>query len=238
VSTAGALSIDLTARIASADAALALGGVVVVGAGLSISSRFPATRGLTSLLWDALDTDVAARSKLASALGREDADAKSLVGDEWADVEQAWAAVAGSATARHRFQSQFVKLDGERSTQPSVAHEALARLVHSGVVECVVSLNWDTALECAYQRLYGAVLPAGVIFKPHGDVAQPHVPWTLPHEPGVVPSDVLGTITQLRSTHGRTLLIVGYSESDQVVVDELVRPLDQSWRTIRIGPLG
>ncbi|GAA4194550.1 hypothetical protein GCM10022288_30180 [Gryllotalpicola kribbensis] len=236
MSMVGALSIDLTARIASADAALALGGVVVVGAGLSISSRFPATRGLTSLLWDALDTDVAARSKLASALGREDADAKSLVGDEWADVKQAWAAVAGSATARHRFQSQFVKLDGERSTQPSVAHEALARLVHSGVIECVVSLNWDTALECAYQRLYGAALPAGVVFKPHGDVAQPHVPWTLPHEPGVVPSDVLGTITQLRSTHARTLLIVGYSESDQVVVDELVRPLDQSWRTIRIGP--
>lgn len=233
---AGAPSIDLTARIASTNAALALGGVVVVGAGLSISSRFPATRGLTSLLWDALDTDVAARSKLASALGRNDADAKSLVGDEWADVEQAWAAVAGSATARHRFQDQFAKLDGERSAQPSVAHEALARLVHAGVIECVVSLNWDTALERAYQRLYGSALPPETLYKPHGDAAQPHVPWTLPHEPGVVPSDVLGTITQLRSTHARTLLVVGYSESDQIVVDELLQPLDQSWRTIRVGP--
>lgn len=233
---AGAASIDLTARIASADASLALGGVVVVGAGLSISSRFPATRGLTTLLWDALDADVAARSKLASAFGRDDADAKSLVGDDWADVEQAWAAVAGSAAARYRFQNQFAKLDGERSAQPSVAHEALARLIHAGVVECVVSLNWDTALECAYRRLYGVALPTGALFKPHGDAAQPHEPWTLPHEPGVVPSDVLATITRLRAAHARTLLVVGYSESDQVVVDELMRPLDQSWRTIRVGP--
>lgn len=163
---AGADSTDLTARIANTDTALTLGGVAVVGAGLSISSRFPATRGLTSLLWDALDTDVAARWNLAVTLGRGDAEAKSLVGDAWSDVEQAWAAVAGSTAARARFQNQFAKLDGERSAQPSVAHEALARLIHAGVIECVVSLNWDTALERAYQRLYGTALPAGVLFKP------------------------------------------------------------------------
>lgn len=233
---AGAASTDLTTRIASTEAALTLGGVAVVGAGLSISSRFPATRGLTALLWDALDLDVTARSKLAGALGRIDADAKSLVGDEWVDVEQAWAAVADSAAARNRFQHQFAELDRERSAQPSVAHEALARLVHAGVIECVVSLNWDTALERAYQRLYGTSVPPGVLFKPHGDAAQPHEAWTLPHERGVVSSDVRAVITQFRATHARTLLVVGYSESDQVVVDELLRPLDQSWRTIRVGP--
>jgi hypothetical protein len=52
----------------------------------------------------------------------------------------------------------------------------------------------------------------------------------------VVTPEVLSTVTQLREAHARTLLVVGYSESDQVVVDELVHPLDQSWRTIRIGP--
>lgn len=231
-----AASTDLTTRITNTDTALTLGGVAVVGAGLSISSRFPATRGLTSLLWNALDSDAATRSDLATTLGRDDAEAKSLVGDAWADVQQAWATVASSSVARARFQGQFAELDGRRSAQPSVAHEALARLVHAGVIECVVSLNWDTALERAYQRLYGTSLPAGVLFKPHGDAAQPDDPWTLPHEPGVVSSDVLATITQFRATHARTLLVVGYSESDQVVVDELVRPLDQSWRTIRVGP--
>ena len=61
-------STELTTRIASTDTALTLGGVAVVGAGLSVSSRFPATRGLTSLLWDALDNDLPARSTLAVAL--------------------------------------------------------------------------------------------------------------------------------------------------------------------------
>ena len=165
-------STELTTRIASTDTALTLGGVAVVGAGLSISSRFPATRGLTSLLWDALDNDLPARSTLAVALGRNDTEAKSLVGDAWSEVEHAWATVADNTAARTRFQNQFAKLDAERSAQPSVAHEALARLIHAGVIECVVSLNWDTALEHAYRRLYGTSLPVGVLFKPHGDAAR------------------------------------------------------------------
>ncbi len=231
-----ASSIDLKARIVATDAALALGGVAVVGAGLSISSRFPPTKGLTSLLWDALDHDLPARSSLALELGREDTEAKMLVGDAWADVERAWAVVAGSTVARARFQVQFAEIDGERSEQPSIAHEGLARLIHAGIIECVVSLNWDTALERAYRRLYGTFLPSGILFKPHGDAAHPNELWTLPHEPGVVSPDVRAVIERHRVVHAHTLLVVGYSESDQVVVDELVRPLDQSWRTIRVGP--
>jgi hypothetical protein len=112
---ARATSTDLATRIGNTDTALTLGGVVVVSAGLSISSRFPATRGLTSLLWDSLDTDVVARSTLAVGLGRDDIEAKRLVGDTWTDVEQAWAAVASSPSARAKFQNQFAKLDAERS---------------------------------------------------------------------------------------------------------------------------
>ena len=207
-----------------------------MGAGLSISSRFPATRGLTSLLWDALDSDLPARKCLANMLGREDAEAKVLVGDAWAEVQQAWAAVASSSIARDRFQSQFTELDEQRSSQPSVAHESLARLIHAGVIEGVVSLNWDTALEDAYERLYGTSVPAGVLLKPHGNAARPGDVWTFPHEPGVVSPDVSMMINKFRESHARILLVVGYSESDEAIVEGLVRPLDQSWRTIRIGP--
>lgn len=231
-----ATSTNLTRTIDQTSMALSVGGVAVVGAGLSISSRFPATQELISLLWNALDSDITARSNLARVLGRQDSDAKALVGDSWPAVSRAWAAVAGSSAARSDFQHQFAELDRERSSQPSVAHEALARLVHAGVIECVVSLNWDTAFERAYQRLYGTSLPESILFKPHGDASQPHNPWTLPHEPGVVTPDVHAAITQLRSAHARTLLVVGYSESDQTIVDELVRPLDRRWRTIRVGP--
>jgi hypothetical protein len=233
---ASGASTDFETRIAVTGAALSLGGVAVVGAGLSIGSRFPATSGLTSLLWDAMDCDLPARATLAATMGRDDTDAKLLVGDSWADVAQAWAAVADSAVARRRFQSQFAQLDRERSSQPSVAHEALARLIHAGVIECVVSLNWDTALERAYERHYGTPLPERALYKPHGSADEPFEPWTLPHEPGVVSPESLDAVGRLRAIHARTLLVIGYSESDQVVVDELLVPLGVSWRAIRVGP--
>lgn len=230
------ISEDLKARIDIVSRHLSLGAVVVVGAGLSISNRFPDTAGLTSLLWDALDFDMATRKEFAQALGQADASAKELVGDNKINILAAWAAIASSIPARARFQKQFAALDAQRSAQPSRAHEALACLIHAGVVECVVSLNWDTALESAYKRLYGTSLPENLLFKPHGDAAKPDDPWILPHEPGLIPPEVTTKVTLLASEHARTLLVIGFSGSDRVVVDELIKPLDRSWRTVRVGP--
>ncbi len=215
---------------------LALGAVAVVGAGLSIDSRFPMTGGLNTLLWDALDHDLPARQAVARTLERPDAPSKQLIGDTWADILIAWEAVANAPIARGRFQNQFSSLDKERAARRSPAHEALARLIHVGVVERVVSLNWDTALEKAYLRLYGVPVPREVLHKPHGDAADAETPWTFPHEPGRVPAQVTATVRRLAEGHARTLLIIGYSERDRVVVEQLVQPLDETWRTIRIGP--
>ncbi|MFJ6378005.1 hypothetical protein ACIQH9_20085 [Pseudarthrobacter oxydans] len=79
-------------------------------------------------------------------------------------------------------------------------------------------------------------MPNEVMFKPHGDAADARSAWMLPHEPGHVPSQVSTVMQRLADNHARTLLIVGYSERDQVVVEQLVQPLDASWRTIRVGP--
>jgi hypothetical protein len=188
------------------------------------------------LLWDALDADRSARAGVASQLGRPDGPSKALLGDDWDDVIVGWRAVEASYSARGRFQSQFSKLDADRSGQPSPAHEALARLVHRGVVEIVISLNWDTALEQSYHRLYGVGVPTHVLFKPHGDAHRPEIPWTLPHEPGAIPSQVTDEVEKLSRSYVRTLLIVGYSERDEVVVGKLIAPTDEAWRTVRIGP--
>lgn len=227
---------DLGQQVIATKQHLALGAVAVVGAGMSIDNRFPMTGGLNTLLWDALDSDLVARATVATSLGQPDKVSKELVGDSWEHAIVAWQAVAESASARLRFQRQFSTLDSERASSPSPAHEALARLIHAGVVECVVSLNWDTALERAYGRLYGVTIPKEVLFKPHGDAAHPDTDWTLPHEPGRVTSQVSEVVQRLANGHARTLLIVGYSERDQVIVEELVQPLDESWRTVRIGP--
>lgn len=215
---------------------LNMGAVVVVGAGLSLDARFPLTPGLNTLVWDALDQSPSAEDAVARRLGVPSASGKLLVGDEWSKVSVAWEVIEADPEARLRLQRQFSTLDQERVKLASPAHEALARLIHAGVVEAVVSLNWDTALEAAYRRLYGVEVPADVLFKPHGDATQPEHDWTLPHENGRVPASVRDFVARLRAGHARTLVVIGYSEQDRTIVDELIRPLDATWRTIRVGP--
>lgn len=220
---------DLRAR-------LSLGAVAVVGAGLSLSARYPDTRNLTALVWDALDSDSLARAALADTMATQDQPAKSLVGDDQSGLELAWAAIAGAPVARQRFQQAFVALDAARASQTSVPHEALARLIHEGSVELVISFNWDSALERAYERLYGTSVPRGTLLKPHGDVAHPKEAWILPHEDGVVTAEIHARVKALVDEHPRTLVIVGYSGRDQAVVDQLIGPLDERWRVTRISP--
>lgn len=207
-----------------------------MGAGLSLGARYPNTVNLTALVWDAIDADPQARAALAKKLGVPDAPTKVLIGDDWDRLIEAWAIVAGSPSARERFQNAFVELDRTRAAQPSASHDALARLIHAGVVESVVSFNWDSALERAYERLYGTQLPNGILYKPHGDVREADVAWTLPNEDGVVGDGVAARVRELADQHPRTLLVVGYSESDKAVVDGLIAPLGRQWRVCRVGP--
>ncbi|WP_225216780.1 hypothetical protein, partial [Microbacterium pullorum] len=209
---------DITGALSALRQSLNMGAVAVVGAGVSIAARFPVTAGLDALLYESLGRPFPARASTPR------------------DSSRAWKLLAGNASARARFQSQFSAIDRDRSTQPSRAHEALARLIHADIIETVVSLNWDTALERAYERLYGTAIPAGVLFKPHGDAADPDSVWTLPHEDGTVTDAVRTRIDRLVVDHARTLVVVGYSESDETISRELISPLDARWRTIRIGP--
>lgn len=208
----------LPAALRALRQSLDLGAVAVVGAGLSIAARFPATAGLNALLCESLQYPVT---------GSSDSPDNAL---------RAWHSLAASPSARARFQSQFAALDRERSAAPSLAHEGLARLIHAGVVETVVSLNWDTALERAYERLYGTMLPAGVLFKPHGDAAQPDADWILPHEGGMVTEEVSARMAELMNEHARTLVIIGYSESDERISRDLISRLGERWKTVRVGP--
>lgn len=220
------------AEVRSADA------VAVVGAGLSWGPGLPMTAGLRPLLWHALDGDLAGRAILATRLGVADTDAKVLVGDDPERVTAGFAHIAGRPEARRIFQDAFAQLDNDRGYEPSPAHDALAELVHRGKVSYVVSLNWDTVLERSYERRYGRRLSPNVdpFAKPHGDARQPRQPWVLPHEPGGLPSDLGVQLRGLAGVRPRVLLIVGYSERDERIVQDLIAPLERRWRVVRIGP--
>jgi len=213
------------------DSIRSYGSCFVLGAGMS-AGNFPMTAQLPALLWHAIDQDPQALAELRIATGKS-GHAKSILSQAGVELAAGWQILRQSATARRIFQHGFAAVDEER--EPSDGHRALARLIDAGHVQVVVSYNWDTCLERAFQALFGVPLPAGVLYKPHGDVARPDDEWVLPDEDGKVPSTVHDAIAAA-SAHPRAFVIVGYSESDSAVVEALLNPLEQRWPVVRVGP--
>lgn len=212
--------------------------VAVIGAGASYQAGMPLAGQLSPLVWHALDAHPAVMRATCDALGIAPGRPKEVIADDWSRIRAAFAQIAADLGARRTFQASFVQLDRERSSAPSPSHTALARLVHCGKIQHVVSLNWDTLLEAAYRALYGIDINAQGprLWKPHGDCHRPEESWTLPHEAGSIPDELADQMTALATVRPRTLLIVGYSERDDVVVERLIRPLKDRWRVFRISP--
>ena len=204
---------------------------MVVGAGVS-AAHYPMTKQLPPLLWQAIEDTPDALAELHARTGATGS-AKEVIRSDLETLDIGWRLVRDVPGARNAFQSAFAALDADR--EPSSAHIDLCRLISSGLVDAVVSYNWDTCLERAYERLYGVRLPAGLLHKPHGDAARPEDTWVLPDEDGQVTEEIHEHIARL-SDRPRTLVVLGYSGSDVTVVESLLSPLQARWPVVRITP--
>ena len=224
---------DLARRIRCSNA------VALLGAGLSYDAGMPLANELPPLLWTVLDRHPQVRSSLARAVGVPDAPGKSLVSDDPILMRNAFALVAGSSSASHCLQALFTALDQKRAQACSPTHDALAAMIHAGWIELAISLNWDSLLECAYSRVFGPSIncPRRRLYKPHGDVLDPVSHWVLPGQSIAMPDYLLGQLEALASDRPRILMVVGYSEADEAVVQQIVRPLEARWQVVRISPL-
>jgi hypothetical protein len=212
--------------------------VILVGAGASYAAGMPLAGQLSPLVWHALDHHQRIRERVAHLLGSGDAAAKVLLGDDVRAVTLAFREIAGDDACRATFQNAFASLDRDRQNHASEAHDGLARLVYSGLALRVVSLNWDTLLEAAFERRCGADINGQhqVLWKPHGDARDPGARWILPHEDGCISDEIVTDLESLARERPRVLLIVGYSERDDIVVRRLVDPLAARWRVFRLSP--
>jgi hypothetical protein len=208
------------------------GAVAVLGAGLSMA-RYPMTRQLPTLLAHALDQHPSARAAVAVELGMDDGPARQLLATD-ARIAAGWRALEAHDRARVEFQQAVARHDGDQ--EPLDAHRALARMIRARNIVYVVSFNWDTALERAYEQYFGVPLPDGVLSKPHGDATDPSARWVLPHEDGIVTEDVRARMAELASDRPRVLLVVGYSWSDPAVVDGLYEPVRDRWPITTASP--
>jgi len=184
----------------------------------------------------ALDRSASALELLRQELGRPGSLARELIDNHPGALDRSWSLIAADDLARAAFQSAFAALDGERSSGFSPAHDAVAELLHERILEVVVSLNWDTQLERAYAARYGVPPPPAWLRKPHGDAGTPNSRWVLPGEDSPAPRELIGQLSAMAATRPRALLIVGYSEGDRAVVEQVIAPLEARWRAVRISP--
>jgi hypothetical protein len=208
------------------------GAVVVVGAGLSMSS-YPMTAQLPAMLAHAFDLSPDDRRELAGRVGRPDGPAKGLLVDD-AAMRAGWEIAHRVGETRIAFQQSVARHDLDR--EPGPAHKALARLIHAGAIRYLISFNWDTAIERAHEQYFGRRVPDGLLAKPHGDAAKPDQPWILPFEDEIIPQPVIERMAELRAAGPHLFLIVGYSASDPVVLKDLLDPIREAWPTRRVSP--
>src|SRR5258707_4644031 len=134
--------------------------IVVLGAGASFLAGMPLADQLAPLVWHALDAHPDVLEQICARLSCSTGIAKDIVGNDLNRSSIAFAQIAADDDARRTFQLAFASLNLDRADHDSIAHVALARLLHSGRVLRVVSLNWDTLLEAAFVRRYGVDINA------------------------------------------------------------------------------
>lgn len=228
---------DIDSRIKLvADEIRSYGAIAILGAGISLGQGVPLTSHLQMLLWNALDSDENALKVLAEKLGQDIISAKILIGDDPDKTNIALKILASNPVAIRTFQYSFKKLNNKKIKNPSISHNIISKLLHRRNIEMVISLNWDTLLETAYNRHYGSIIPSDWLKKPHGDAANPDLKWILPNEDSNLPDDMVKEISALAKEHPRILLIIGYSERDEEIVSKIINPLSDQWRVIRISP--
>ena len=212
--------------------------VALMGAGVSFAAGMPLAGQLSPLIWHALDANPEILQILCAELSISFLAAKRVVGDDPKNIHRALELIKGDPAAYGTFKMTFCELNESRLATPSPAHIALARLVHARKVTEVISLNWDTLLESAFHERFGfGINSQGIkLWKPHGDCLNPGADWVLPHENGRIPSEIVQRLTNLARLRPRVLLIIGYSERDASVVDQIITPLAIRWRVFRVSP--
>ncbi|RSN71245.1 hypothetical protein [Candidatus Methanodesulfokora washburnensis] len=133
------------------------------------------------------------------------------------------------------------------------AHEIVAEMFHHKVIIEIICLNWDDLIEKAYQHMYSRKIrkinreeqqPSDddgdgfyhYLWKFHGDVEDLDYEWIYPGMGGRVFRAFHQYVPELQK-HALVFLIIGYSEQEEEIKEEVIRPLESSKyiHTFRIG---
>lgn len=209
--------------------------IVILGAGVSFGAGMPLYKQLAPVTWQVIDEYKEIKLQLNSNMTIP---AKELVGEENPNLFKAFALIKENQSASLRFKNLFLAINNSHNLKVSKTHENICKLIHEGYIELAISLNWDDLLESSWTRLYGTQINMDKynLMKPHGDVRNKSDNWVFPHELGKISEQELDYINQLSTLKPYTLIIIGYSEQDEAIVDKIITPSEKRWKVFRISP--
>lgn len=210
-------------------------GVVIIGAGTSIAAGIPLVKQLANILWKIIPKQGVVFNELQTEFKTTSNDIKVIINDNYDDVIKAFKIISKYPDLINLFKQEFKNHNDTKLIKNTKFHRALVKLLHDSLVKCVISLNWDTLLESAWEDEYGTSLTSRLI-KPHGDVNKLNENWILPHLEGNIKETEINQIQECINNNIVQIIIIGYSEQDKAIVQKCIAPLEQIYRTIRIYP--
>jgi hypothetical protein len=211
------------------------GAIAILGAGISFEVGLPLYDQFASLIWQVVDEfpNIKDMYKCDRTLP-----AKLIIGDKTENLKNTFSFIESDPRAALRFKELFKIINDNHHNRPSISHQYLCQLIHAGYIKIVVSFNWDDLLEMAWERLYGTHINDNKLnlLKPHGDVRNLGTKWIFPNSPGELNETDKELIHLASANSPFTLIILGYSESDSIIVDQLIKPNEAKNKVFRISP--
>lgn len=200
--------------------------LLVVGAGMSYD-QMPITKELEPLLVRFLSHQGVPDPKVVIAK------------DEAAVWEQV-------KSAPELFQTLFA--GRTTGVNPGPQHRIAASLLREGHLAHIVSFNWDDLIERAWAeqskdalniiRQDGVAAKGPALWKKHGDVATFGQRWVFPGESGRVFRPLVEWVEGMGTDKNPPshAAIIGYSESEPIVQEQLINLLEKTLTAIRVRP--
>lgn len=209
--------------------------VFIIGAGTSFDMGLPLYAQFPEMIWKVLDEFPELKVEMGYS---HNISAKICIGSDINVVKNAFTYIEQNPKSCYRFKSIFRSICAEHSRMISNVHRIICRLIHENKIKLVISLNWDDLLEQAWEELYGTGINSEFIqlIKPHGDVRKMEQKWIFPNSSGYVSQENLDTIYSIINEKPITLVILGYSESDATIVNNIIEPINNVSKTYRIAP--
>lgn len=211
------------------------GAILVIGAGASFESGLPLYSQFPTIIWKVVDKF----PKIKTELKYSDTNsAKDIIGNDVEMIKKSFSAIERYPSSDTEFKKEFKKLVDSHKSKNSSVYENICKLIHNGNIKLVISFNWDDLLETSWENLYGTNINAQklTLLKPHGDVREMNKKWIYPNSDGNLSENDKNSINHVISNSFSIFLILGYSEQDKKIVDELIKPNEKDSVIYRLSP--